>query len=378
MSLEQNTWNYPSHGVTARLTKFKPQEGASEWHVALTIDNPLLSCHQQIANISEVLSLISCEHMLPTARPLLKRWYLSDAANQSALIPKEPLVATSVIEQPPLNGTKVALWAWFADGLEPTGFGALSHNGLTHRFTASQTVPGADSETATKWMLDHLSLSLEQRGASLANNCVRTWLFVRDVDRNYHGVVTGRNKAFETAGLRPSTHFIASTGIGGRTADSNALVAMDSYSVLGLQPGQMHFLYAKDYLSPTYDYGVAFERGTYIDYGDRRHVFISGTASINNRGEIVHPGDIAKQTDRMLTNVEALLGEAYCKWGDVAQMTVYLRDIADYALVRPIFDTRFPNVPHVIVLAPVCRPGWLIEMECMAVKEAKNTAFSEF
>lgn len=378
MILHPITINYPSQSVTARLNKFQPADGATEWHLMLTIDDPCLSCQQQISNIQEVLGLLAEQELPPTAKPMLKRWYLSDAANQAVLIPKEPMVATSVIEQPPLNGTKVALWAWMADCMECTGAGALSHNGLTHRFTASQTVPGADSETATKWMLDHLSLSLEQRGASLANNCVRTWIFVRDVDRNYHGVVTGRNKAFETARLRPSTHFIASTGIGGRTADSNALVAMDSYSVLGLQPGQMHFLYAKDYLSPTYDYGVAFERGTYIDYGDRRHVFISGTASINNRGEIMHAGDIAKQTGRMLTNVEALLREAECGWSHVAQMTIYLRDIADYAVVKPIFDKRFPHLPRVIVLAPVCRPGWLIEVECMAAKQIENPNFAKF
>ena len=30
---------------------------------------------------------------------------------------------------------------------------------------------------------------------------------------------------------------------------------------------------------------------------------------------------------------------------------------------------RFPNVPRMITLAPVCRPGWLVEMECMAVRK---------
>jgi hypothetical protein len=28
----------------------------------------------------------------------------------------------------------------------------------------------------------------------------------------------------------------------------------------------------------------------------------------------------------------------------------------------------FPDMPRVIVLAPVCRPDWLIEMEVMALK----------
>ena len=49
-------------------------------------------------------------------------------------------------------------------------------------------------------------------------------------------------------------------------------------------------------------------------------------------------------------------------------MIVYLRDIADYAMVRRLYDERFPDKPRIIVQAPVCRSGWLIEMECMAVK----------
>ena len=74
---------------------------------------------------------------------------------------------------------------------------------------------------------------------------------------------------------------------------------MDTYAVLGIRQEQIHYLYAPTHLNPTYEYGVSFERGTYVDYGDRRQVFISGTASINHRGEVVHPGDIRKQTERM-------------------------------------------------------------------------------
>jgi enamine deaminase RidA (YjgF/YER057c/UK114 family) len=70
----------------------------------------------------------------------------------------------------------------------------------------------------------------------------------------------------------------------------------------------------------------------------------------------------------MWENVEALLAEADCTYEDVGPMIVYLRDIADYRLVRSLYDERFPNHPVVILHAPVCRAGWLIEMECMAIK----------
>ena len=88
--------------------------------------------------------------------------------------------------------------------------------------------------------------------------------------------------------------------------------------------------------------------------------------------------DIRKQTHRLWENVETLLNEADCSYDEVTQMIVYLRDIADYAVVKALYDERFPNKPKVFVNAPVCRPGWLVEMECMAVKAQDNQLFPSF
>ena len=125
-------------------------------------------------------------------------------------------------------------------------------------------------------------------------------------------------------------------------------------------------------MNPTYEYGVTFERGVRVRYGDRSHVLLSGTASIDNRGEIVAPEDIAGQTVRMLENVEALLAEGEASADDLAQMI----DATDYPAVRKIFDDRFGPVPRVFVHAPVCRPGWLIETECIAVRQECNPQFA--
>lgn len=64
---------------------------------------------------------------------------------------------------------------------------------------------------------------------------------------------------------------------------------LDAFAVAGLKPGQIKYLYARTHLNPTYEYGVSFERGTAVDYDDRRQVLISGTASINNRGKCCMP-----------------------------------------------------------------------------------------
>ena len=93
---------------------------------------------------------------------------------------------------------------------------------------------------------------------------------------------------------------------------------------------------------------------------------------------MVHPGNIRRQTERMWENVEVLLKEAGCAFADLGQMIVYLRDMADYAVVKEMYDKRFPATPKVFVHAPVCRPGWLIEMECMGVKRLENTEYAPF
>jgi enamine deaminase RidA (YjgF/YER057c/UK114 family) len=80
----------------------------------------------------------------------------------------------------------------------------------------------------------------------------------------------------------------------------------------------------------------------------------------------------------MWENVGALLAEADCDWKDVGYIIVYLRDMADYVTVNKLFEQQFPDIPRVIVLAPVCRPKWLIEMECMAVKQCNNQAYAAF
>jgi enamine deaminase RidA (YjgF/YER057c/UK114 family) len=262
--------------------------------------------------------------------------------------------------------------------LLPSGLYEAAHGQFRHLWNASAHNTAQNSEYQTRLLFNEYIMQLAQEGCTLADNCIRTWLFVNDVDVNYGGVVAARNKIFFTQGLTEDTHYIASTGIGGRAQDAKVMTQMDNYAIAGINPEQIHYLYAPTHLNRTSDYGVSFERGTYIDYRDRRHVIISGTASINNKGQIEHPKDIVKQTHRMWDNVEALLKEADTSYNEVAVMIVYLRDFADYDVVRRLYEERFPDKPRIIVHAPVCRSGWLIEMECMAIKPMDNTSMPEF
>lgn len=371
--------------VKREIFKYEVAGGVSEYHAIFRVTDAFLTYHEQVAFLLEAY-----DHLLLTelsgAVAVFKRFFLSDAANQAnyllAMQPEVGDCALSIVEQPPLDGTKIALWVYLQKGVQtralPQGIYEVKHGAYRHLWMAGACNLASNSEYQTRLLLNDYVMQLGENGCTLADHCIRTWLFVQNVDINYAGVVKARNEVFVTQNLTDKTHFIASTGIAGRHANPKVMVLMDTYAVDGLQQGQVNYLYAPTHLNPTYEYGVSFERGTYIDYGDRRHVFISGTASINNKGEVVHSGDIKKQTLRMWENVEMLLKEADCDYSHVAHLLVYLRDMADYSVVKHLFEERFPNIPKVYLWAPVCRPGWLIEMECMAVKTIRNENYPSF
>lgn len=354
-----------------------------EYHTMIHVSQTELTFSKQLEAVQNAYNQLIETH-LPGTQAVFKRYFLSDAANQQdeVIVSDVTDCAKSIIQQPPLDGTKIALWCYLMTGVQTgltnAGLYTVSHGQFKHLWNGSAHNLAANSEYQTRLLFNEYNMQLLEEGCTLEANCIRTWLFVNDIDLNYGGVVRARNQVFFTQGLTVNTHFIASTGIGGRQSDPNVLCQMDNYAIAGIQKEQIHYLYAPTHLNRTSDYGVSFERGTYIDYADRRHVIISGTASINNKGEVIYAKDIVKQTQRMWDNVEALLKEAECNYDDVCEMIVYLRDLADYQIVSELYKKRFPGKPYVIIHAPVCRPGWLVEMECMAVKSISSPTLPQF
>ena len=305
---------------------------------------------------------------LPGLRPVFRRWFLSDPSQKAEISPSGDC-AEAFIVQPPLDGSAAGLWIWLVGDAE-VGFedGAtfIREGECTHILTAGAESRAEGSERQTAAILKDYESFLAGKGLGIGENCVRTWFFCHDIDNNYAGLVKGRRENFLVEGLTPQTHYIASTGIAGTPVDPENLVQMDAWAIDG--PFRQRYLYAPTHLNPTYEYGVTFERGVTFDCGGKSTTLISGTASINNKGEVMHIGDPVAQTGRMLENVEALLAEAGAAWTDVKMALVYLRNAADYAKVAPLLSEKLGATPYIILLAPVCRPDWLIEMECIAIR----------
>ena len=304
------------------------------------------------------------------------RFFLSDAQNQAPAL-REALRTgnASIVEQPPLDGSRIAALVWTSAQAERYLFHSLR---LTEEEAAGKT-----SYEQSRLLFDQYLGIIRPLGLDLKTHCIRTWIYVRDIDSNYAGLVKARNDVFAEEGLSHDTHYIASTGIGGANEVRSAVVAIDFLTAPGIVEEDKTYLKALSHLSPTHDYGVAFERGVRM----KDHIFISGTASIDHKGCILHEGDVLAQADRLLENVGALLAESSGQGTEVcgafarnglrsnAEQTsdslsaipyfiIYLRDISDYAKVDAYMQTRFPDTPRIILEARVCRPGWLIEMEC--------------
>lgn len=342
---------------------------------------------EQAQDIYDQLQAIIVQPFTPLNALLQARLYVSDAANQCEMLRSselakalQPTGVLTYIEQPPLSGAKIALLLSFVMGevigrevhqLSDGHIAIIRTNLLTY---VMQTVRpcaearGEDAELQTRHAFESHIAQLSSLGMSLKNHCHRTWIYVRDIDRHYAAVVKARNELFEREGLTSETHYIASTGIGGAGEHADALVCVDFLSIGGLNASQIGYLHAPQYLNSTHEYGVAFERGTWLDLPQRRLFLVSGTASINASGQCVHRGDVLTQAGRLFLNIEKLLESGGGTLHEVSYFIVYLRDVADYVAVRDYMHLRFPHKPVLITEARVCRPEWLIEVECMATK----------
>lgn len=367
-------------GVSAQLSSFEPEGGVAEYHAILHVSPMGELFDGQYGRLLKAEAELLALPQLQDASVVFKRYFLSDACNQVPHMTDLGEASVSFIQQPPLDGSKVALWVYAQKGVEARnedGVLVVDHNGYRQLWKMGMTTNVGDSAAQTTSLLEEYEAALAKYGATIEANCIRTWFYVRDVDTQYAGMVRARKANFEANGLTPQTHYISSTGIGGLPADPKAIIQLGTFSLLGFEPAQQSYLYALTHLNKTIEYGVTFERGTLVEYGDRGQIFISGTASIDNKGDVLYLGDIRRQTLRMWENVEKLLEEGGMGFDDVMQIVVYLRDSADYDIVSRMFAEKFPRTPYVLTLAPVCRPAWLIEMECIAVDKRLRPQFRD-
>ncbi|MEI6985643.1 MAG: Rid family hydrolase [Rhodospirillaceae bacterium] len=338
---------------------------------------------------------------LGLATGLTVTFFLSDSANQEEELRQhdgfirlvEAGVAVTVIQQPP-TGCKIVMLACHARRLEGSAVRAVVSVGGSKpkAMGLSVTTPAyrilylknlaspwaGDAAEQTEALFGVPGSGAQSNGISL-DEVVRTWLYIQNVDVNYTAISVARNRVFDRYGITLHAGFPASTGIDGRTCDQTDLLTLDLLAISGLQPGQNRRMEALEHMNATVEYGVTFERGREVVFGDRRHFYVSGTASISNTGEILHPGDVTLQTARAIENITALLAASDASLSDLRYVIVYLRDSNDTVALEAVMDSGpMADIPRIVVHAPVCRPGWLIEMEGFAIDGKGDKRFAPF
>jgi len=204
---------------------------------------------------------------------------------------------------------------------------------------------------------------LDQCGMGF-RDVVRTWIHLRDIGRDYDALNRARREFFRRRGIerRP-----ASTGVQGHPFPNMHDFSMTLHAVRSPRPLHITPMSAPS-LNEAWSYGADFSRGLSLADANKVTFYISGTASIDETGRTVHPGDFEAQAHRMLDNIASLLAQQGATFENLVSGVTYLRNPSDAPVLRSMFHQRgFDGFPCALVEAPLCRPELLCEAEAVAM-----------
>lgn len=305
-------------------------------------------------------------------------------AYRAAAVPVDQWPATTYIQQPPARSIQkiemqfhaivpkdeqeVAVHS-FHDPVSGTTAKVTELAGVQHLlitdikgYSADGTLP-QDFRTQCDQMWAHAERLLRQHGVKFTE-VLRTWCYLVEMDRDYAEFNLSRNAFFTAAGVQ---RLPASTGIEAELWPMNALCSVDVYAILNPETVRVSVMHTPT-LNEAATYGSRFSRGMRVDLPDKTVLYISGTASIDEAGLTVHVGDVERQIDRMLLNIQQLLHAQGATFAHLVQASTYLKSAGDLELYeRKLAEWGIRKLPNTLVEAGVCRPELLVEMEAIAV-----------
>ena len=232
------------------------------------------------------------------------------------------------------------------------------------RFHASGVCGPGDGAYEQTLGMFALAEDLLRRAGMEFRDVVRTWIYLRHMDRDYATFNRARRQFFAARGIDSVP---ASTGIGGGPVGDAHDLCLGIYAVRSGQP-VVRTVMTTPTLNEACEYGADFVRGMRVEEANKVALHVSGTASIDEHGSSVHLDDVDAQADRMLVNVATLLERQGARYADVVHAITYLKHPADAERVRArLRAAGFEGFPHVMVAAPICRPELLCETEALVV-----------
>ncbi len=374
-----------------KVSRFVTITGKDEYYFTIESE-PGSDCAVSVKHLEQRLNESLSSYSLNTRDIFFTRLFLSDIENQYDLVRGSRLYSTisraavSIIGQPGLRGGSINMLCYCIkshdsdcppkeEAVHREEFRSHSLQGSHYHLHYNASVPASARDGVydqTREILASIDGDLGEHSLSFDKHAIRSWIYVRDIDNHYAGMVRARKEFFASHNLTEKTRYLASTGIQGCPKGVSSLVSFDLLSIGGLSPEQIVKMECLSHMPRTIDYGVTFERGLRVDFGDRSHLYISGTASIDESGRVAFPGDIVGQTQRTLENTAALLRSEGAGIGDLAYLIVYVRDLQAIATVEALIRSVIPDhLPVLFMHAAVCRPAWLIEVEGVGIVEKK-------
>jgi 2-iminobutanoate/2-iminopropanoate deaminase len=103
-----------------------------------------------------------------------------------------------------------------------------------------------------------------------------------------------------------------------------------------------------------------------------RTIFCSGQIPLDPQtGQMVGDGDVEKQTHRVMQNLAAVLQAAGASLEAVVKTTIFLTDLASFAVVNQVYGDYFPKTPpaRATVQVAALPRGAAVEIEAVAVTD---------
>ncbi|MAJ61491.1 MAG: hypothetical protein CBC48_17005 [bacterium TMED88] len=250
-------------------------------------------------------------------------------------------------------------------GTEPKGV-RVAREGEVHLYASGLYGRGEAASEQALSMFQVAEAMLEKSGLAWTD-VVRTWIHLAQIDQDYSALNEARRSFFQSRSLNPVP---ASTGIGGQPVSPEHRLSLGLYACRLPESVIRHKRpMSASTLNEAPTYGADFVRGMRVEDGKRVSLYVSGTASIDEEGRTAHVGNIEAQIERMLLNVSALLTEQGADARDIVSATTYLKEPGDRGLLLDRYQRAgFQGFPHTLVIAPICRPELLCEVEVVAVR----------
>jgi 2-iminobutanoate/2-iminopropanoate deaminase len=101
-------------------------------------------------------------------------------------------------------------------------------------------------------------------------------------------------------------------------------------------------------------------------------VFLSGQIPLDPENGHIVEGDAAVQTARVLQNLSAILEAAGSSLGQVLKTTVYLKDMADFAMMNEVYARFFADNPPARATVEVARLPRNVSVEIDLIAEVEG------